>query len=204
MNKKEKLDKINELKVQTSKKINEFPVNTNTIKDIVLESWNEIFTITNSNKSFVIGENIFPKPQLMGFFLEVLIGKKFEKINKSFKFDPTGYSKDITNISNDDFSIEIKTSSSEKNIYGNRSYAKKTSKKSKKNKDSFYIAINFEKFNSKNLSKKPKISLIRFGYLTHEDWKAQAASTGQQSSIPAINRDGKLLEIWPIKDNILK
>ncbi|MFN9402025.1 MAG: ScaI family restriction endonuclease, partial [Dolichospermum sp.] len=43
------------------------------------------------------------------------------------------------------FSIEIKTSSSPRNIFGNRSYAQKsTTGKTKKSKSGYYLVINFE------------------------------------------------------------
>ena len=58
--------------------------------------------------------------------------------------------KDLVYIPNDNFSIEIKTSSSPRNIFGNRSYAQKsTTGKTKKSKSGYYLVINFEKIENK-------------------------------------------------------
>lgn len=43
----------------TERLINEFPIKMETIRDIVLDSWNEIFTISNATRDFAIGETIF-------------------------------------------------------------------------------------------------------------------------------------------------
>ena len=44
---------------------------------------------------------------------------------------------------------------------------------------------------------KPKILKIRFGWLDHDDWKGQSASTGQQASLSADVENYKLIEIYP-------
>ena len=51
-----------------------------------------------------------------------------------------------------------------------------------KDKNGYYITINFEKF-PKDRSRRPEILVIRFGYLEHTDWIAQKASTGQQARL---------------------
>lgn len=185
----------------TEELIKDFPLNMKVIKDVVLESWNEIFTITNIKKDFRIGETIFPKPQMMGFFLEEMITQKIHKLfPENWIPDRTGYSKDLENLKDTKYSIEIKTSSSPKNIYGNRSYGQK-GESSKKSKDGYYLAVNFEKFDKKNLNKKPEITMIRFGYLNYYDWNSQKSSTGQQARILANVEKVKLLPIY-IKTDI--
>lgn len=177
--------------------INKFPISMDVIKEIVLDSWNEIFTITNSSHDFAIGKTIFPKPQMLGFFLEEIITQKIHRLDpKIWEPDPTGYSKDLVNKVEPEFSVEIKTSSSPKNIYGNRSYGQRGSS-AKKSKDGYYLAVNFEQFDKINpLLKRPEIRLIRFGYLNYTDWLSQASSTGQQARIPAHIESVKLLPIY--------
>jgi restriction endonuclease len=183
----------------TERLINEFPIKMETIRDIVLDSWNEIFTISNATRDFAIGETIFPKPQILGFFLEEIVTQKIYKLDsETWLPDPTGYSKDLVNTKEPKYSMEIKTSSSSKNIYGNRSYAQQ-GKSSKKSKDGYYLAINFEKFNVAEPLKRPEITLIRFGYLNYTDWVSQSASTGQQARIPANIESVKLLPIYEKK-----
>ncbi|WP_427834130.1 ScaI family restriction endonuclease [Actinobacillus pleuropneumoniae] len=181
----------------TEKLVQEFPIPMKLLTKIVLDSWEEIFTITNSSKDFAIGKTAFPKPQILGFFLEEIITQKIYKLYPStWMPDPTGYSKDLVNIREPQFSIEIKTSSSPKNIYGNRSYGQ-SGESSKKSKDGYYLAINFEQFDKDNpLARRPEIRLIRFGYLNYTDWRSQNSSTGQQARIPANIENVKLLPIY--------
>ncbi|MCD3403720.1 ScaI family restriction endonuclease [Streptococcus equi] len=126
--------KESEWKSVTERLIEEFPIEMETLRKIVLDSWNELFTISNATRDFAIGKTIFPKPQILGFFLEEIVTQKIHKLDpKTWIPDPTGYSKDLENVREPKYSIEIKTSSSPKNIYGNRSYGQKgdSSKKSK-------------------------------------------------------------------------
>ena len=198
-----------EYKLQTIKLIKKLPIKITKIKDIVKNSWKDIFTIKDNEGLINIGNNTHPKPQIMGFFLEYLIAKKFEKLDKNmWKFDPTGYSKDIVNLKKPKLSIEIKSSSNPKRIYGNRSYSYKgkNNYRSKKSKNSFYLAINFEKFKIKNnlINKRPNLRLIRIGYLKQSDWDSQASQNGQASHIPKAIENVRLLEIYPKLDPILK
>jgi len=192
---KETLDKIRLLKEKTG-------LDTSKISRLVMDSWDNIFTITDKHDNFIIGKTVYPKPQIMGFILEVLIAKKFENSNfNEWQFDPTGYSKDITNKKDESLSIEIKTSSSQNRIYGNRSYANPGAT-SKKSKNSFYLAVNFEKFSQENHN--PSITKIRFGYLTHKDWRGQKAASGQQAALPIVTERSKLVDLWPNNDLEIK
>ena len=100
--------------------------------------------------------------------------------------------KDLIYMTDDSFSIEIKTSSNPQSIFGNRSYAQKAMK-DKKSKSGYYLAINFEKFTPQNT--KPKILKIRFGWLDHEDWMGQKSATGQQSRLSRDVETLKLIEL---------
>lgn len=207
MNKISKQMLIDEYKKETVQQIEKLPFKVSEIPEIVCNSWEDIFTISDANKDFVIGKSVFPKPQMMGFFLETLIAKRFEKLNgRIWVSDQTGFAKDITNQKDDSLSIEIKTSSSKRHIYGNRSYANPGAT-SKKSKDSFYLAINFDKFDKANIDKgiliKPAINLIRFGYLKSSDWSGQTAPSGQQARLTSEIEKGKLIELWPNMDPLL-
>lgn len=193
---KQALGKINLLNQKTG-------LTVDSIVDIVQSCWDDVFTIKDQTGNFIVGKTVFPKPQILGFILEALIAKKFEAMDpKQWVFDPTGYSKDITNKFDDSLSIEIKSSSST-HIYGNRSYANAGSS-SKKSKDSFYLAVNFAKFNKDDLNKRPSLTKIRLGYLAHSDWKGQSSQTGQNARLSAVTERSKLLELWPSKDEDLK
>jgi hypothetical protein len=146
-------------------------------------------------KNFKIGVEIFPKPQIMGFLLHELIPLELQaRYPKIWRKERTAADKDIVHIPDDKYSIELKTSSSPKHIFGNRSYAQ-GSTRGKKAKSGYYLAINFEKFGKKK--EKPDIRLIRFGWLDSDDWIGQKAATGQQSRLPTDVEDLKLLKIYP-------
>ena len=145
-----------------------------------------------------IGVDIFPAPQILGNYLHELIPIILEKKYPGlWAKDTQKKDKDLVYIENSYFSCEIKTSSSKNNIYGNASYGQEDSANStSKSKDGYYIAINFEKFDSNNPNFKPRIRKIRFGWLDHTDWHSQGASSGQQASIRPKVRDNKLKLIY--------
>ena len=181
----------------TRKLIDEHPLQMDEIVDIVLTSWESIFSSNLGTKGFKIGVNIFPKPQIMGFLLHELIPLELSvRYPKSWRTEETSEDKDIVFIPDDRFSIELKTSSSPRRIFGNRSYAQ-GSTKGKKAKTGYYLAINFQKFIEKKT--RPKIKVIRFGWIDSTDWIGQKAATGQQSRLPTEVENSKLLEIYPSK-----
>lgn len=111
--------------------------------------------------------------------------------------DSTKLDKDLVCIDNDNYSIEIKTSSSKNSIFGNRSYGIQSNKENTKKKEGYYLAINFEKCTEE--IEKPDIRLIRFGWLSHSDWISQTSETGQQASLSKDAYDYKLIELFKNK-----
>ncbi|MBF8265440.1 MAG: restriction endonuclease [Dehalococcoidia bacterium] len=183
----------NEWLAVTKHLITKHPLSTKEIKEVVLESWKEIFRSTIGKKNYRIGKDIFPKPQIMGFFLHEIIALEFERrYPKEWRKEKLAKDKDLIYIRDDKFSIEIKTSSNPKSIFGNRSYAQESSK-DKKSKSGYYLAINFEKCTVENI--KPKILKARFGWLDHEDWMGQKAATGQQSRLSSQVENLKLIDL---------
>ena len=57
----------------TRRLVEEHPLQTAEIVDVVLNSWASIFSSGIGPKPFKIGQHIFPKPQIMGFLLHELI-----------------------------------------------------------------------------------------------------------------------------------
>jgi hypothetical protein len=102
--------------------------------------------------------------------------------------------KDIHCIYNDNFSVEIKASSNKSQIFANRSYAQPATAGQRKNKDGYFIAVNFEQLSESKT--KPAIAAIRFGYIEHSDWIAQKASTGQQARLSPETYDLKFLTLY--------
>lgn len=160
---------------------------------IVLKSWDSIFK--SNFDSYRIGKDFFPEPQIMGFFLHDIIALHLNKVNHDYRIGDAGKEKDVVCISNESLSFEIKTSSHNNQIFGNRSYAQKGSDKDKKHKDGFFLAINFEKFNLKS-KQRPEIKLIRFGFLEHGDWIAQKSPKGQQAHLPTSVYEKKFVTLY--------
>jgi len=169
------------------------PLSTDAIVDVVLTSWQSIFNSQLGTKGFRIGRDIFPKPQIMGFLLHELIPLELKaKYPDLWRGDISISDKDIVYIPDDFFSIEVKTSSDPRHIYGNRSYAQ-NSNNSKKGKSGYYLAVNFEKFSNNT---NPQIKLIRFGWIDSGDWIGQKAATGQQSRLSSDVENYKLLQLY--------
>ncbi|WP_229600247.1 ScaI family restriction endonuclease [Vibrio metoecus] len=159
--------------------IDEHPIEEDDLVDVILSAWDNIFNSTFG--SHRIGITIFPKPQIIGAILHELIPAELEaRYPDEFRGEETADDKDIVCMSDDFYSIELKTSSNPTKIFANRSYAQKPTE-GKKSKDGYYIAVNFENFSKTNPS--PKVLNIRFGWLDHSDWRGQASSTGQQASL---------------------
>lgn len=188
---------LSEWKNKTIDLVDNHPIDTREIVEIVLDAWERILT-TKIGGELQIGVDVFPSPQILGNYLHelipVLLSKKYINLwrKEIYKFD-----KDMVYIPDNNFSVEIKTSSSANNIYGNRSYGQENSdNNSGKSKSGYYLTINFEKFDPKNKSISPRVKKIRFGWIDHSDWKAQKSQTGQQASLSIDARDNKLLLLY--------
>ncbi len=184
---------VSEWKSKTRELISAHPVDTAELHEIVVTAWDSIFNSGIGSKPFRIGFEIFPRPQIMGFLLHELVPLELEfRYPKVWRRDIESDEKDIVFVPDQKYSIEIKTSSSARDIYGNRSYAQ-SGKTSKKNKSGYYLAINFQKFTeTRNVT---KINLVRFGWLDHADWMGQASQTGQQARLSRDVKNNKLIEL---------
>ncbi|MDQ3437799.1 MAG: ScaI family restriction endonuclease [Actinomycetota bacterium] len=184
---------------KTRELIDAHPVDPKEFVEVVLLSWDAIFSSRIGAKGFRVGEHLFPKPQIMGFFLHELIALELEsRYPRDWHGDKTAEDKDLVYVSDVTFSVEIKTSSSKNRIFGNRSYAQRSEASAdnpaKKGKSGYYLAVNFEKFSS--TVGNPRDRLVRFGWLDANDWIGQKAATGQQARLqPSIERS-KLLTLY--------
>lgn len=192
----------------TQKLINEHPLTEEQIIKAVLDSWKQIFDSKIGPLS--IGKQIFPTPQIMSNILHELIPYNISKVaGTDYKIGKTKKEKDIVYKLNDDYSIEVKASSSKNDIYANRSYAQPSSKSDTKNKNGYYIGVNFEKF--KLIDKEeflpvttdkkgniiyPKITQITFGFLEHTDWLPQTSAKGQQARLTPDAKKSKMIKIY--------
>lgn len=177
---------------KTQELVNKHPLKDE-IKDVVLKSWDDIFN--SKIGSFNIGKEIFPSPQILSFFLHELVAHYLSlKYPKRYKVGELKNEKDVHDMEDPSMGIEIKGSSHATQIFANRSYAQPSSDSETKDKNGYYVTINFEKISKDN--PKPKITIIRFGYLEHKDWIAQKAATGQQARLTPEAYKSKLIEIY--------
>ena len=184
---------VSEWESKTKELIDNHPLDANELYEVVHEVWNDIFESGIGSKPFRIGIDLFPRPQIMAFFLHELIPLELEfRYPMLWRREATTDEKDLVYIPDSFYSIEVKTSSSNQSIYGNRSYTQLGSI-SKKSKSGYYLAINFGKFTKSN--PRPVINLVRFGWLDHEDWVGQAAATGQQARLSREVETYKLLKL---------
>ncbi len=166
------------MKASVKRKLDAHPLKKE-LKDIVLDSWKQIFD--SKIGEYQIGKDIFPSPQIISFFLHELVAHNISQKHSEYRVGVSKDEKDIHCISNIKLGIEIKGSSNKSQIFANRSYAQPSSESEVKSKNGYYLAINFEKLSKDTPN--PKILLIRFGYLVHEDWIPQASETGQQARL---------------------
>lgn len=176
----------------TEQLIADHPLDPDEIVDVVSTAWRAIFESRLGGK-FLIGRDIFPKPQIMGFLLHELIPLELaNRYPEIWRPEKSKIDKDLVFIPDDSKSIEIKTSSSAGSIFGNRSYAQ-PSQPGAKLKDGYYLAVNFGKFAAGG---NPILSSIRFGWLDHTDWQAQKSETGQQARLSPMVEQNKLLTLF--------
>jgi len=166
----------------------------NEVVKIVLASWEDIFHSKIGARGYEIGKDIWPEPQIMGFLLHEIIPLNLAAAHPGEWQRCAGADQcDAVHVPNDDWSFEIKTSSSRSGIFGNRSYAH-LSDVARKRRGSFFLAINFGKFGRDNV--RPEIALIRFGWLGSKDWIGQKAQSGQQAHLTKEAKAYKLRIIY--------
>ena len=176
----------------TNNLLDTHPLSKKEISEVILESWESIFI--SQLGGFFIGQDIFPKPQIMGFLLNELVALNLERRYPNIcKNGIAKNEKDLVCLEDDNFSIEMKASSHKDNVFGNRSYAQEQSSTAQKSKSGFYLTINFEKF---GVISKPDITIIRFGYLEHSDWVGQKSEKGQAAHLTPNTYKFKLVTIY--------
>lgn len=181
------------------KKVEDHPLSNDQLVQAVLSAWMGLLNSKIGNRACVIGKDIFPKPQLIGSLLHELIPiEVVEMFPGEWRIDESRDDKDLECIGNKEFSIEIKTSSSEAGIYGNRSYTKTDG--GGKSRGTYLLAVNFDKI---EVGITPKIRRIRFGYVEADDWIAQATETGQQCRLSKESSKLKLVEIYNSKTKLI-
>lgn len=171
--------------------IAQHPLDTAIIYEVAYTAWEAI--ATSRIGRFQIGVDIYPKPQILGFLLHELIAlDTTHRYPSTWRRDQTITDKDLVYIPNAHFSIEIKTSSSRRHIFGNRSYTQHSTR-TQKAKSGYYLAINFDQLTPN--TPYPPLRLVRFGWLDYTDWQGQSSATGQQARLNPAAEQFKLLAL---------
>lgn len=182
----------------TEKLVSKHPL-TPELADAVLAAWEDIFASRVGSKQYRIGRDIQLVPQLMGSLLHELIPLVVsDRHPNKWRRQRTKNEKDLVCLFDPTLSLEIKTSSHPSQVFGNRSYGQKAAAEdpTAKGKSGYYLAVNFEKFDSSG--RKPKITLVRFGWFDRTDWISQHAQTGQQARLPPATYELKLVRLYPL------
>lgn len=183
---------VEDWKAITEDLVKAHPLRGNEIRTIVTTAWDDIFKSQIGSKGLKIGVDIFPSGQVMGALLHELIPREFANMHPTlWRPEIAATDKDIVSITDDKFSIELKTSSDPSQIPGNKSYAQTTTD-GKKLKDGYYLVVNYEKFEP---GKMPSIKKIRFGWLDHGDWQTAPSTTGQSATVKVIAKKHKLIDL---------
>lgn len=123
---------VEQWSAKTSELIHLHPFDTSEVASIVLDSWDAIFQSALGRKGYKIGRDIFPRPQVIGFLLQELITLELmDRHPGLWRGEVSSNDKDLVYILDDNFSVEVK-SSSQSRIYGNRSYAQQGASSKKK------------------------------------------------------------------------
>ena len=188
----------NDWKQRTIELVQQHPLSATEVVEVVLQSWNDIFSSRFGRSAYKIGRDIFPSPQIIAFLLHELIALELStRYPDEWRRDSSKEEKDLVYIPKATYSTEIKASSSASSIYGNRSYAQENSA-GRKYKAGYYIAVNFQRLSEQNTN--PQVTLIRMGWLDQSDWRGQKAPTGQQASLTPDAKKSKLLELYNLSE----
>ena len=178
----------------TQQLVAEYPLALDELTAVVLDSWKRILE-TKIGGELRFGYEYKPSPQMVGNFLHSMIPVVLEREYPSeWRKDDSRDEKDLLYLPNSRFDTEIKTSS-QRGIFANRSYAQPSAPGSK-NKSGYYLAINFQKFGA---DQPASITMIRLGWLSHEDWIPQASPTGQQAYLSPITYQTKFVTAFTLK-----
>lgn len=166
----------------TERLVAQFPLDSDTLCSVVNSAWNDIYASSFGDTNLKIGADIFLPAQATGVIIEKLIAVHLASLDPVWRGGTLKTEKDIVHTKKENFSFEIKTSSSKKGLYGNRSTGHRSDNRTK-NRAGYYLVVNYKLPKEDDLDR--FIFNIRFGWIDDEDWVGQAKPTGQQASIGA-------------------
>lgn len=189
---------LNEIKKLLNINENHFPISLNSLKDIIdlaiAKYNNDVDFITKNSIEYMIGNTL---GRQIEYLLSVYM--HLNDANLEYKQGNEGTEPDLTCLTNNIFSIEVKTGKTlikDPNkcrpiITGNASYAKdKQDKTSRKIKNHFYILINYKYKNCKIIDYK-----AWFGFIKQEDWLIPNKGAASKLNIDDPEVQKRIVEI---------
>lgn len=176
----------------TNRLVSEFPLNRQEIIAAVEGAWDEFYSSRIGSAGLLIGTDIFLPAQATGVILERLIAAHLAQHHDGWRGGTAKIEKDIICTKDPRFCFEVKTSSSKKGVYGNRSTGHRAESRTKY-RSGYYLVVNYK--NPSEESVERFLRLIRFGWIDDEDWVGQSSPAGQQASISQDVAHLKLLTL---------
>jgi len=166
------------------------PLTPAIIHDAAQASWQRLWstTVGDAALGFPLVE-LDPPAMVVGYFFEKLFAKELAIRLPGHWRGGVGSEKDLHCLSDIAKSVEMKASGQlGYKVYGNRSYGQQieNADAAKKDKSGYYITINFYR---------QTLTLLRFGWIDAEDWRAQRSATGQMAGLGDDVYNLKLLPI---------
>lgn len=154
------------------------PTPTSDLADAAHAAWREVWDsrIGGATAGVSLREWLPPAP-MVGLMFEGLLARTLAlRFPALWRQGSAKGEKDLVCLSDPQASIEVKVSGQGGvAIYGNRSYGRrKEDNEVDASKDGYYLTANFTD---------DTLYLLRFGWLTHEDWVPQASPRGQSASL---------------------
>jgi hypothetical protein len=176
----------------TQQLIDRYPLSLEEIRQFALESWARLWMtrIGEGEGAINLADIDVPAP-VVGYFFERLLANLLRAHRPDeWRGQAAKDEKDLVYIPDRFFDTEIKSSGQmATKIFGNRSYGKRgedETQVSKVEKSGYYITVNFHM---------RTLHLLRLGWIDFDDWKSQAAQTGQAATLSDEAYRYKLVEI---------
>lgn len=173
---------------KTQALIAQYPLTLQEIHDVALLSWERLWQ-SQIGDQINLSDVDLPATVVGYFFQKLFAYELSQRYPLTWRGEIDKQDKDLVNITNPDFSTEMKASGQHGfKIFGNRSYNQETAGgyQGGKNKSGYYITINFTG---------QSLNLIRLGWIDQDDWIPQGAATGQAATLHPDVYVYKMLEI---------
>jgi hypothetical protein len=172
-------------------RVNAHPLADEELVEVVLAAWEDLLAATTGGLNLVHDVGI--EPREIGGITQKLIARRLQSAQPGrWRGESSPREKDVVCVDDERYSFEIKTSSSKSGLPGNRSYAS-TGAECRKSKRGYYLAVNYD---NPQRTADPRVRRIRFGWLDQEDWRPQAAGTGQLARIRSRDAARQLITIY--------